>query len=106
MSFDIILFVFHLTRMNVKFTFLLCFLLIDFHVKGKNALENFKDPIMKAIFEIAENLDGGKSFLETLLFFRTWDGMELPVSNKECIFHFVASNQISFNLQIFVILYQ
>ena len=78
--------------MNVKFTFLLCFLLIDFQIKGTNALENFKDPIMKAIFEIAENLDGGKNLLETLLFFRTWDGMELPVFNKECIFLFVASN--------------
>ena len=92
MSFAMILFVFHLTRMNAKLTFILCFLLIDFHVKGKNALENFKDPVMKAILDIAENLDGGKNSLETLLFFRTWDGMELPVSNKECIFLFVASN--------------
>ena len=62
---------------------LLIFLLVNDLVKSQNALEKFKDHTMKAIMEIAENLDNGRNSFETLLLFKTWEGMEAPVSNKE-----------------------
>ena len=82
-SFDNILFVIHSVKANMKLPFLLMFVLVNILVKGQNSLENFKDHTIKAIMEIAENLDNGRNSFETLLLIKTWEGMQAPVSNKE-----------------------